>query len=197
METPDKPAFGVLMARIAEVFQYQLSPTLTNEYFKALAKYPLRQVTWAIEECITDCLFFPKPKEIITAMFHEKHEGDGEHREKPLALPEHQDPEVFAQWQRDMADLLATIGRAMPQMPRVSADEVEPPAYGDVLKREAWLMTEKHWRARWDLARLQPDMAFFREQIPEHYRIQFAQEDAERRAGEQARQESECPQPWE
>ena len=178
MQDSEKPAFAVLMTRLAEVFQLQLSPLLQDEYYKALSDYPLRQVTWAVEQCITDCLFFPKPKEITTLMFSEKHEGDSEHLRKPLALQEYHDPEVYAQWKRDRDALITKIAGRMPTMPSVTPDEVHPPAYGDVLKREQWLMNEKHWRARWDLAKKSSDLAFFREQIPDHYRVQFANEDA-------------------
>lgn len=84
MTDADKAPFAVVMARCAEVFQFQLSDGLLAEYFKALTEHPLRQVRWAIEQCITDCLFFPKPKDILTAMFHERHEGEIQRPARPM-----------------------------------------------------------------------------------------------------------------
>lgn len=180
MTDSDRPQFAILLARIAEVFQFKLSDGLVMEYFKALKIYPLRQVVWAGEQCITDCLFFPKPKEFIAAMYAEKHEGEAERLTKPLALPEYHDPEVRETYQRDMDALLSKIA-SRTQMSTVTPDEVSPPAYGDVLKRESFAMTEKNWRARWDLAKMAPDLACLREAIPDRLRIEFAEEDAEAR----------------
>jgi hypothetical protein len=176
MEECDKPRFSAILVRLSEVFQRDLTPLLIDEYFKALRLYSLRQVVWAGEECIKDCLFFPKPKEIIAAMFAEKHEGEAEYVEKPLALPEYHDPEVYEAYKRDVSALMATIAARM-RMPTVTPDEIVPPAYGEILKRESFAMTEKNWRARWDLARQAPDLAFLREAIPERLRIEFAIED--------------------
>ena len=50
--------------------------------------------------------------------------------------------------------------------------------YAKVLHEERWLMTEKHWRARWDLTRIDPDYKPLADAIPERLRLQFAAEDA-------------------
>lgn len=183
MVDADIGALAIALGRAAEVFQFKLSDGIVSEYYTALQKFPIRQVVWAVEQCITDCLFFPKPREIRDAMFAERHEGESEYRRKPLALPEPHDPEVYARFKRDAAALVARISTSLPHMPSVRADH-QPIAYQKIREQERWAMDESHWRARWDMATnpKHPDLRCLLDTIPDKYRVQFAMEDRERGA---------------
>lgn len=174
MEDMDKPRLALLMVRMAEVFQRELTPTLTDEYFKALQKYPLRQVVWAGDQCIVDCLFFPKPAEIIKAMF--SGEAHPVPYMGPRQLQEPRDPAVAAKALEDIQALKVKLAEKLPRMSAANRDNLDGkpdpvPAH----------MTESNWRAKWDLAKIHPDLTVLRENIPERLRIQFAVEDAKRR----------------
>ena len=158
------------MVRMSEVFQRDLTPLLIDEYFKALAKYPLRQVVWAGEQCITDCLFFPKPAEIIKSMF--AGEGAAEPYAGPRQLDESRDPEVRAKHLEEAKALLNATTHRLPKMPVAS---IRQP--GDKPKPPDSRMTEKNWRARWDMAKIHPDLSMLRDAIPKRLRIEFATED--------------------
>jgi len=174
VEDNDKAKFSLLMVRMSEVFQRDLTPLLIEEYFKALAKYPLRQVVWAGEECITDCIFFPKPAEIVKAMFS----GGVEPASYvgPRALSEPRDPEVAAKALADFRVIRAKLSEKLPRMPVAGRD-----SQGANSEPVPQRMTESNWRAKWDLAKVHPDLAVLRGNIPERLRIQFAVEDQKER----------------
>lgn len=169
METNDKPKFAALMDRLAEVFQQKLSPLFVEEYFNALKKYPIRQVIWAGEECIKDCLFFPKPAEIIKAMFA----GESTPAEyiPPRKLPEPRDPEVRAKYLaaiKELVDKSQFSGRPPRTDLKQSADKPRPTESR---------MTESNWRAKWDMGKIHPDLLILRENIPARLKKQFSEED--------------------
>ena len=174
MEDSDKARFSEVMVRMSEVFQRDLTPLLIDEYFKALQKYPLRQVVWAGEQCIVDCLFFPKPAEIIKAMFSGTSALQEYHG--PRQLQEPRDPEVAAKYLADIQVLKAKLGEKLPRMPAVSRD-----SQGKNPAPTPYRMSESNWRAKWDMAKIHPDLSILRENIPERLRIQFAVEDQEER----------------
>ena len=197
MVESDRRHFAGLMDTLAELYG-PCSVLKQQAYWLALLEYDFRDVEAAAIRCMQTRQSrdgypapWPTPGDLIALMYRNL-DRDGvadppERKVTPLDLDEHHDPAVYAEAKARFEEIAMHTADRLPRMPAFTPDEIDVPTYGEVREREAWLMTEKHWRARWDLVRLTPDMRFLVEQIPDHYRLQFAQED------KAARQEVERP----
>lgn len=85
MTDNDFDAFAVELGRTAVALLYKPDAAMIDEYFKALARYPLERVVAALEAARSACDYMPRPVEIARLM------GVGVEREpaftERLALP--------------------------------------------------------------------------------------------------------------
>ena len=125
---------------------------------------------WAGEQCITDCLFFPKPAEIIKSMF--AGEVDPAPYTGPKQLAETRDPEVRSTHLASIKQLLKKTQDRLPRMP-------DAPKGKGTHKPVSHRMTESNWRAKWDMGKIHPDLLVLRENIPARFKKQFVEEDTQ------------------
>ena len=60
----DREAFAAQITYLAEAFAERITPVRIAAYFMALRSYEIEYIRGAVEECIKDCKYFPKPVEI-------------------------------------------------------------------------------------------------------------------------------------
>jgi hypothetical protein len=61
----DREAFAAQITYLAEAFAERMSPVRIGAYFDALNGYEIEFIRGAVEQCIKNSRFFPKPAEIL------------------------------------------------------------------------------------------------------------------------------------
>jgi len=91
---------------------------------------------------------------------------------------------------REITAMLGSLGPWTRTRQVLDVPEPTERTYRDIVADERWAMEESHWRARWNLARRDPQYRAIGEAIPERLRVQFAVED---QMAEEAKADREKP----
>lgn len=179
METTDRTRFAEMLAGLASVFQRELDRPTIELYFRSLADLHIVDVVSACERCLRELTFFPKPHEIRERAFVDF--DTAKRREDAKAWPEFAGRPCIAGQER----VKALVGRVLGDLPAAPEPDpaADPAPEPEPVRREppqpppGWRMEESHWRARWDMGRLHPDLLNLRDGIPAHLQAKFAEED--------------------
>ena len=180
----DWDRFGELMVMLAEVFG-PASTLKIQAYWMALYQYNWADVEFAAMRCLESRRSsggypgsWPTPADLVALMWNDlDNVPDAPVETGRKSLPEPRaDPEVVRANLDAVKALLGRTSDRMPKMPSVRTDSEDPYRSGG----PTWIMTEKNWRARWDLYRRDPEYKPLADAIPEHLRLKFAVEDAKR-----------------
>ena len=180
--TIDWDRFGKLMVLLGEVFGPP-STLKIQAYWMGLYQYVWADIELAAMRCLETRRSsggypgsWPTPADLTALMWNDiENVPDATMPAGRKALPElRADPDTVRRNLDAAKELLGKTSERLPKLPHGRTTAVDPYRTGG----PAWIMQEKHWRARWDLSRKDPEYKPLADAIPERLRLQFAAEDA-------------------
>ena len=169
------------MATLAEVYG-EASVLKQQAYWMALLRYEWEDVEFAAMRCLETRTSsggfpasWPTPADLRVLMWNDLDSTqDAPKVSGRKALPEPwADSAVVRANLEAVKELLGQTSQRMPKVPTVRNDSEDPYRAA----APTWFLTEKNWRARWDLYRRDPEYKPLADAIPERLRLKFAAED--------------------
>jgi len=177
------------MATLAEVYG-EASVLKVQAYWMALLRHDWSDIEFAAMRCLETRqssggfpASWPTPADLIALMWNDL-DATADTPVEPgrKALPEPRaDPEVVRKHLAAINEVVGRTSQRLPKMPGGRTTAEDPYRAGG----PTWVMTEKNWRARWDLYRKDPEYKPLADAIPERLRLKFAAEDAALSAAEE------------
>mgnify|MGYP001597422062 FL=1 len=185
--TTDWNRFGALMELLGEVFG-PASTLKIQAYWMALYQYEWTDVEFAAMRCLETRRSsggypgsWPTPADFTALMWNDLDAiPDATGLSGRRALPEPRaDPEIVRANLDAVRTLLSHTSERLPKLSAPRTDSEDPYRGGG----PTWVLTERHWRARWDLYRKDPGYKPLADAIPERLRLKFSAEDEAERHG--------------